>query len=406
MSSDLNETDIPCCDAGVPPDADPNYGNSNHDNANDSGFNDSDFDYCIVGGGVVGLAIAYQLSDQGSVLLLERHGLFGSETSSRNSEVIHAGLYYPSGSLKERLCLRGKALLYNFCKTFDVPHQRCGKLIVAQQINSPQLRQLENKARALNIAVERWNKQQILQQEPAVCAEEALYSPTTGIIDSHAYMQALAQQAERKGALLMRHTCFELATWQAPVWQLQLQSEQQSFNIRCRFLINAGGLSAQQIARGSQLDSRLIPPLYRCRGHYFSYSGRNPFQHLIYPLPEANLAGLGIHATLDLGGQLRFGPDTQYLNENQHGYDVSETLRSGFATAISRYFPKLDANKLHPDYSGIRPKLHQAHETTADFLLQSDPQKPALHLFGIESPGLTASLAIAEEVARKVTISK
>ena len=360
----------------------------------------ADFQYCILGGGAVGLAIAYQLSQHSSVLLLEQHDLFGSETSSRNSEVIHAGLYYPAGSLKEQLCLRGKELLYDFCQRFDIPHQKIGKLIVAQQANDPKLAELEAKAHSLNIPIRRLNKAELEKTEPEVRATEALLSPSTGIIDSHSYMQALAQQAERQGALLMLNSRFIRSEQQSEYQSVNIETSDGEYQLTVNKLINCGGLYAQQIAQQSQLDPELIPPLYPCRGHYFSYQGKNPFQHLIYPLPEANLTGLGIHATIDLGGQLRFGPDTQYLASGELHYQVDEQLREKFAAAIQRYYPQLSADQLQPDYAGIRPKLHQQHETTADFIIQPDPQGHALHLFGIESPGLTASLAIAEYVVK------
>lgn len=369
-----------------------------------------DFDFCIIGGGVIGLAIARQLSSQGRVLLVERHTLFGSETSSRNSEVIHAGLYYPPGSLKEQLCLRGKELLYAFCQQFEVPHQRIGKLIVAQQQDDPKLAELENKARHLGIPIERWTQQQLQQQEPQVQAAEALFSPSTGIIDSHQYMQALAQQAEQNGALLMCHTHFSSASKPFSTtakarehWQIALNTQDGMYQVTAATLINSAGLNAQKVAAQCGLSEQQIPSLYPCRGHYFSYAGKSPFRHLIYPLPEANLAGLGIHATLDIGGQLKFGPDTEYLNKpaadsSTLSYTIPAGLDKKFSAAIQAYFPTLDTTRLHPDYAGIRPKLHQAHETTADFVIHDDKDSRAIHLFGIESPGLTASLAIAEKV--------
>ncbi|WP_419812925.1 NAD(P)/FAD-dependent oxidoreductase [Bacterioplanoides sp.] len=363
----------------------------------------ADFDYCIIGGGAVGLAIARQLSPLGSVLLVERHALFGSETSSRNSEVIHAGLYYADNSLKQRLCLRGKELLYAFCEQFDVPHQRLGKLIVAQQAGDPKLAELEHKAQRLGIPLQRWNQQQLQQQEPAVRAAEALFSPSTGIIDSHQYMQTLAQQAEQQGALLMCQTEFLTANRQAENWHITLNTSDGLYDVKASTLINSAGLQAQSVARHCGQSEQQIPALYPCRGHYFSYSGSSPFHHLIYPLPEANLAGLGIHATLDLGGQLRFGPDTQYLIPNGVlSYEVDPQLKGKFASAIQRYFPELDPEKLHADYAGIRPKLHPAHQKAADFVIQHDTKTAILHLFGIESPGLTASLAIAESVQKAV----
>lgn len=360
----------------------------------------TDFDVCIVGGGVVGLALARQLSKQHSVLLTEQHALFGSVTSSRNSEVIHAGFYYPSGSLKETLCLRGKHLLYDFCQHYGVAHRRAGKLLVAPTRHHPKLEQLFNKAQSLGIEVSLADQQQIARLEPQVQAAEGMLSPTTGIIDSHGYMQTLATLAQQNGALLMLRTRFDSADESNSQWRISLSTSDGPCKISSRVLINCAGLEAQRVARHCGLEQPQIPPLYFCRGHYFSYAGQAPFQRLIYPLPEENLAGLGIHATVDLAGQVRFGPDTEYLNDNQHqDYQVSVQLRAVFADAIRRYFPSVDENRLQADYAGIRPKLHLAHETSADFVIrQQGTNARAVHLFGIESPGLTASLAIAEYV--------
>lgn len=356
----------------------------------------TDFDYCIIGGGVIGLACARELSVKGSVLLLEKNDRFGAETSSRNSEVIHAGLYYAPGSLKERLCIEGKQRLYQFCSGFDVPHQAVGKLIIAPESGQAQLMQLLHKGRQLGIPLQLLDQQQLLETEPQVRGFAALHSPTTGIIDSHIYMERLAQQAEQQGALLLRHSQVISASERDYGWQIRVASQDDITDIHCAALINAAGLQAQALAESLAIDRTAIPPLHLCRGHYFSYSGKNPFRHLIYPLPEKNLAGLGIHATLDLGGQLRFGPDTEYLPAGSAAdYRVDPALAPAFASAIQRYFPGLNAQQLQPDYAGIRPKLHTKHETAADFVIHRPSNRPpAVHLFGIESPGLTASLAI------------
>ena len=359
----------------------------------------ADFQFCVIGAGVVGLAIAYQLSQYGSVIVLERHPITGSETSSRNSEVIHAGLYYPTGSLRESLCLRGKQLLYEFCEQYQVPHQRIGKLIVAQQSDDAKLLQLEYKARQLEIPIERLNQNQLQQKEPHICGQDALFSPTTGIIDSHAYMQTLAHQAQRHGALIMCRSEFLRAKQQQKCWSIDIQTTDGPFSFTSEKIVNSAGLSAQQVAKTLPVLDQPVPELHPCRGHYFSYSGSNPFNHLIYPLPEANLAGLGIHATIDLGNQLRFGPDTDYLGDSPLCYDVNEQgLKDKFCSAIRQYYPQLDSERLHADYAGIRPKLHSQHHPAADFVFSRNSN--VMHLFGIESPGLTASLAIAEDVTQ------
>lgn len=363
----------------------------------------ADFQYCIVGGGVIGLALAYRLSrSHQDVLLIERQPSFGSETSSRNSEVIHAGFYYPTGSLKEQLCIRGKHLLYDFCQHFEVPHNPIGKLIVAQQGGESKLMQLSNKAEQLGIPLQRLNQQQLLQKEPAVHGQHALFSPTTGIIDSHAYMQALASQAVHQGATLVKQTELTSAVFRssekpAGQWQIELMTSDGSSQISSRYLLNTAGLAAQQVARQCGAANQQVPRLHPCRGHYFSYQGGSPFNHLVYPLPEENLTGLGIHATLDMGKQLRFGPDTEYLTQGAPlEYPVDPLLTDKFSQAIEHYFPALDRTRLQPAYSGIRPKLHAQHETAADFIFHHNRQQHRLDLFGIESPGLTASLAIAE----------
>ncbi len=362
----------------------------------------TDFDYCIIGGGVIGLACAYELSHHGSVLLLEQNNRFGAETSSRNSEVIHAGLYYAPGSLKEHLCIEGKQRLYQFCTEFDVPHKAIGKLIVAPESGQDQLAQLLSKGRSLGIPLQLLDQQQLQEMEPLVRGYAALHSPTTGIIDSHCYMERLAQQAEQRGALLLRHSRVVSASERDDGWQVEVYSMDGVTSIRCATLINAAGLQAQKMAHALGVKESQIPKLYLCRGHYFSYSGKNPFRHLIYPLPEKNLAGLGIHATLDLGNQLRFGPDTEYLSaDSPADYRVDPALAYVFANAVQRYFPDLNTQQLQPDYAGIRPKLHTKHETAADFVIhQPNSQPPAVHLFGIESPGLTASLAIGTFVTK------
>ena len=356
----------------------------------------TDFDYCIIGGGVIGLACAYELSQHGSVLLLEKNAHFGAETSSRNSEVIHAGLYYTPGSLKERLCINGKQRLYQLCQEFDVPHQATGKLIVAAESGTEELQRLLNKGQRLGIPLQWLDQQQLRNIEPEVSAYAALFSPGTGIIDSHCYMERLAQQAEQRGALLLKHSQVLSASERDDGWQVAVSSADGTTHIHCSALINAAGLQAQTMARALGVEENQIPDLHLCRGHYFSYQGKSPFRHLIYPLPEKNLAGLGIHATLDLGGQVRFGPDTDYLPAaSTLDYRVDPALAAVFASAIKRYFPGLKTQQLQPDYAGIRPKLHTKHETAADFIIHRPSNSPpAVHLFGMESPGLTASLAV------------
>ncbi|WP_301378212.1 MULTISPECIES: NAD(P)/FAD-dependent oxidoreductase [Thalassolituus] len=366
----------------------------------------ADFDVTIIGGGVIGLACARTLSADRSVLLVEQHGLFGSETSSRNSEVIHAGLYYPPGSLKESLCIAGRKQLYAFCEQHDVPYRRTGKLIVAPSPDHPELNRLEQKAQSLNIPTERLTRQEINEREPHVRAEAALFSPETGILDSHTYMLRLQQEAERQGALLMKRTRYLSGKAENGLWNISLQTSDGEFRVTSERMINAAGLHSHDVAARSGTDTSLLPPLHYCRGHYFSYQGSAPFRHLIYPLPEKDLAGLGIHATLDLGGQVRFGPDTQFINGHSRVYEVSPTLKTKFCRAISSYFPNVDVSQLHPDYAGIRPKLSGPGEPAQDFVIFGDNRPeaaPLLHLLGIESPGLTSSLALADKITARLS---
>ena len=360
-------------------------------------------DTLIIGAGALGLACATRLAKPGeSCLIVEAEGLIGSHTSSRNSEVIHAGLYYPPGSLKAELCLEGRERLYAWCAQYRVAHRRIGKLLVAvEEGEVARLEQLQRNAEACGVHdLQPVTQPQLHALEPAVRGVAALLSPSTGIIDSHAYLQSLLAVAESRGAQLVLHTRVEQLQHDGDGWIASGHSGGEAFQLKAQRVINAGGLLAQQLAAHTE-GLQHVPALHLCRGHYFSYSGASPFRHLIYPMPEANTAGLGIHATLDMGGQLRFGPDTQYLDRLEYGVD--EHLREPFARAIRRYFPTLDSSRLQPGYSGIRPKLAGPGEPAADFLLQTPGEHglPGLvNLLGIESPGLTASLALAERVAR------
>ncbi|MDA7084780.1 NAD(P)/FAD-dependent oxidoreductase [Pseudomonas sp. SA3-5] len=362
-------------------------------------------DTLIIGAGALGLACAERLTRaRQSCLIVEAEQLIGSHTSSRNSEVIHAGLYYAPSSLKAELCLEGHERLYAWCAQHQVAHKRIGKLLVAvSAAERDTLDALAANAQACGVYdLEYIEQARLAELEPAVHGVAALLSPSTGIIDSHAYLQSLLAAAEKQGAQLVLQTRVERLEPGPDGWIVSGTSSGEAFQLEAQRVVNAGGLFAQQLARRTAgLAPAQIPPLHLCRGRYLGYSGRAPFQHLIYPLPEANTSGLGIHATLDLGGQVRFGPDTEYLDHID--YRVDEQLRAPFANAIRRYFPHLDSTRLVPGYSGIRPKLAGPGEPAADFLIQtaSDHGLPGLvNLFGIESPGLTASLAIAERVAR------
>ena len=367
-------------------------------------------DCLIVGAGALGLACAARLAGPArSTLIVEAERLIGSHTSSRNSEVIHAGLYYPPASLKAELCLEGRERLYAWCQQHAVGFKRIGKLLVAVQDSEREpLEALAQNARRCGIDdLQPLDARQLAALEPALRGVAALRSPSTGILDSHAYLQSLLAAAERQGAQLVLDTRVERLWHDGSDWIVEGRSAGQPFRLRSTMLVNAAGLGAQRLAAATEgLASRCIAPLHPCQGRYFSYAGRSPFSQLVYPLPERNSAGLGIHATLDLGGQLRFGPDVHYLDSadpDNPDYRIDPALAERFATAIRRYFPGLEPERLTPAYSGIRPKLSAAGEPAADFIIQTPAQHglPGLvNLFGIESPGLTASLAIAERVAR------
>lgn len=368
------------------------------------------FDICIVGAGVVGLAIAHKLSSAKefkklSILLLEQETSFGQHTSSRNSEVIHAGIYYPTNSLKAKLCVRGKELLYAHCSEFDLPYKRIGKLIVGQENDQSQLQALKVKAEENGVMDLQWiEKKQLAEMEPAVNAELALLSPSTGIIDSHSYMQNLLHLAQNSGVQFSPRTRVDALEPEAQGFVVHTVIDEankpETYQFQCGYLINSAGIFAQSLAEkisGISLDN--IPELHLCKGDYFNYTGQNPFAHLIYPMPKTNAPGLGIHATLDMSGQLRFGPDTTYVDEINYVVDGSKA--ESFAQDIAKYFPAITRNDLSPAYSGIRPKLVGPNHSAADFSIQDSTAsgvKGLIQLFGMESPALTSSLAIGDYV--------
>jgi len=358
------------------------------------------FDVIIIGAGVIGLAIARAIALAGrSVLIVERRPQFGSETSARNSEVIHAGIYYPPGSAKARLCVAGKAMLYDFCAARGVPHRRCGKLIVAADEGQiGQLDQIRQQAAACEVEdLVPLASAEAARLEPDVTCAAALLSPSTGIIDSHAYMQALLGEAEAHGALLVTNTEVTAVRPNGRAWSIWIAGEAEPV-AAARTIINSAGLAASELAgriEGFPVAHRPVTRL--AKGCYFSYAGRTDFRHLIYPLPEPG--GLGTHLTLDMAGRARFGPDVEWVDVLD--YSVDPGRRAGFAAAIRRYWPGVDADRLQPDYAGIRPKLSKPGEAAADFCISGPAEHGVagiVNLFGIESPGLTASLAIADEV--------
>lgn len=361
------------------------------------------FDCCVVGAGVVGLACARALAMRGySTIVLEKSNAFGSGISSRSSEVIHAGIYYPTESLKARLCVEGKQLLYEYCQRKAIPHRRLGKLIVATSDDQlEQLSQLESNGIANGVLDLEWVDQPRLgTMEPQVKARQALLSPSTGIIDSHSLMSSLVQDLEAEQGMLCLNTEFLAATQSAEGFIVEVRSVGEAYRFHCDKLVNAAGLGAPTVA--SRIDGcppQDIPKLHLCKGSYFSLSGPAPFRHLIYPMPEPNNSGLGIHATLDLAGQVRFGPDVEYVE--QENYSVPQRKISEFTSAIRRYFPALKPQQLVPAYAGIRPKLQGSGHAACDFEIRYCGNG-LINLFGVESPGLTASLAIGAEVSSRI----
>ncbi|MCE9685019.1 NAD(P)/FAD-dependent oxidoreductase [Shewanella sp. AS16] len=360
-------------------------------------------DTLVIGAGVVGLAIAARLSHSRSVLVIEKERHFGEHSSSRNSEVIHAGLYYPTDSLKARLCVRGQALFYEHCEQFKVPHRRIGKLLLAQNADeAQQLDAIARQARCNGVEdLSFLSRSQIALRAPSLTAGYGLWSPSTGIVDSQQFLLSLLYILELNGGNYVPNTEFIAARADARGFVVTLNcgglnSDGERLQLHCEQLINAGGLFAQKSAKGIEgLAEELIPELHFCRGQYFSYQGQHGFKHLIYPVPEQH--GLGIHATLDLAGGLKFGPDIKFIPALDYATDAS--AKGEFVKAIRRYWPALDETRLQPDYAGIRPKL-QRHGVQ-DFVIQDATRhgiEGLINLFGIESPGLTASLAIAEYV--------
>jgi L-2-hydroxyglutarate oxidase LhgO len=360
-------------------------------------------DALVIGAGVVGLAVARALALAGrEVMVLEREAAIGTGTSSRNSEVIHAGIYYPAGSLKARLCVQGRESLYAYCVERGIAHQRCGKLIVAN--TASQLASLSGivlKAAANGVSDLRLlSRQEAQAMEPQLACLGAVHSPSTGIVDSHALMLALQGDLEHCGGLVACHSGVRgLAVSPSGIEVESLDGTR----LLARTVVNAAGLSACDLARKTRgLNPRLVPKPWYAKGSYFTLAGRSPFTHLIYPAPEpeAHLAGLGVHLTLDLGGQAKFGPDVEWT-ASPDDLQVNPERAEAFYAEVRRYWPALPDGALQPGYAGIRPKISGPHEAAADFAIQGPDEHgvPGLvNLFGIESPGLTSCLALANRV--------
>ncbi|MEX0941764.1 MAG: NAD(P)/FAD-dependent oxidoreductase [Pseudomonadales bacterium] len=364
-------------------------------------------DTCIIGAGVVGLAIGRALAQAGlEVVVVDRDSRIGQGISSRNSEVIHAGIYYPERSLKARFCVAGKKLLYDYCLDHPVGYARCGKLIVATNVDEEgELEQIRERARTNGVDdLEFWSAKRLQSEEPAVRAISGLFSPSTGIVSSHELMQSFLGDIERKGGTFAGETVIAKINRHKGLFVIGARVRGERYSFAARRVVNAAGLGAQELARQCDfLDSHTIPPLYYCKGNYFTLPGNSPFRHLIYPVPEKSGAGLGVHATIDLGGQVRFGPDVEYVETED--YTVSIDRLEQYYEAVRRYFPGLLDGQLEPGYVGIRPKLQGPKDPPRDFVIQCEEDHGVpgyVQLFGIESPGLTSSMAIADHVCRSL----
>lgn len=358
----------------------------------------------VIGAGVVGLAVGRALAQSGrEVIVLEGADAIGTGTSSRNSEVIHAGIYYPAGSLKARLCVKGKEQLYAFCAEKGVDVRRCGKLIVATSAEQvAQLEHIQKKAAANGVHdLQLLSREQARALEPELECHAALLSPSTGIVDSHGLMLALQGDMENAGGAL---------ALLSPVASAQVQPDgilirsADGTELLAQDVVNAAGLFAPSVASKMQgLDACHVPQAFYAKGNYFTLSGRAPFSHLIYPVPEA--AGLGVHLTLDLGGQAKFGPDVQWVDSPDQ-LEVDPQRCEGFYAEVNKYWPGLKAGSLAPGYAGMRPKISGPGDAAADFVIQGAGTHGVaglVNLFGIESPGLTSCMAIADEVLLQLT---
>jgi len=358
-------------------------------------------DCAVIGAGVVGLAVARELALRGrEVVILEAEDAFGTHTSSRNSEVIHAGIYYPTGSLKARLCVRGRNALYRYCVDKNVAHQRVGKVIVAtDESQLERLRKYQEQGEINGVDDLRFiGREELSILEPAVVGAAGVLSPATGIIDSHGLMLAYLGDAQEHGATLALKSPVASGEITSSGIELNVGGDE-PVTILCDTVINSAGFHAQSLARRiSGIPPEMVPPTYYAIGHYYALACASPFHHLVYPVARQDW--LGVHVTLDLGGRCKFGPDFAWIDRIDYTFNTRR--EAAFYEAIRRYYPKLEDGQLQPGYTGIRPKIHGPGTDAPDFMIQGPPHHHIdglVNLFGIESPGLTSSLAIAEYVA-------
>ncbi len=356
-------------------------------------------DAIVIGGGVIGLSIARELSISGKeTIVLEKNERAGDVTSSRNSGVIHAGIYYPESFLKTKLCVEGNKLIYEYAKEKKINHKKYGKFIIAS--NKNELLNLEAifiQGKKNNVEIIKVEKEQVLENNPGLIFHQALYSPNSGVIDVPEYVTALEGDIQHLGSMISLRTSFLSAKKSKSNFVISCLAEEK-FSIECKYLINCSGLSNETTLKNIEdFPGDKIYQNYFAKGHYFKYSGKSPFSNLIYPVSGQH--SLGIHIGYDLAGGMRFGPDVEFVNEID--YSFNESLKNKFIDSISQYWPEINPEKLHPDYTGIRPKITKPNESMRDFSIQTDRDhgiKNFINLQGIESPGLTSSLAIGKFV--------
>ncbi len=356
-------------------------------------------DVIVIGGGVIGLSIARELSSSGKeTIVLEKNERAGDVTSSRNSGVIHAGIYYPENFLKTKLCVEGNRLIYEYAKEKKINHKKYGKYIIASNRNElSNLEEILIQGKKNNVEVSMVENEKVLENNPGLIFQKALYSPTSGVIDVPEYVTALEGDIQHCGGLISLRTSFLAAKKKADKFIVTCLAEEK-FSIESKYLINCSGLSNEITLKNIKgFPEDKIYKNYFAKGHYFKYSGKSPFSNLIYPVSGQH--SLGIHIGFDLTGGMRFGPDVEFVNDIDYGFN--ESLKDKFINSISQYWPAVNPDKLHPDYTGIRPKITKPNETMKDFSIQTSSDHGIINfinLQGIESPGLTSSMAIGKFV--------
>ena len=366
-----------------------------------------DFQVAIIGAGVVGLAVARDLSLAGmEVIVIEKNAHYGQEMSSRNSEVIHAGIYYPPDSKKSKLCNLGKQKLYKYLEEKTIPHNKCGKIIVAtDDLEKKQLKKIKQNANNAGVNDLTWlDKSDLKDLEPNISGIAGLLSPSSGIIDAHSYMDSLVADLRAAGGEIVLNSALTSIKKTGTGYLLTIEQDQHNDQFECRWVINSAGLYADKIAQLAGIDIyENHYSLHWCKGNYFRLSEKPEFKlkHLIYPVPPQNLSGLGVHATLDLSGSIKFGPDVNYLSEKKEDFEVDKEKIHDFTRSVRRYMPQITEKDLSPDMAGIRAKRQGPGDDFRDFVISHETHlglNGLINLIGIESPGLTASLAIAEYV--------